>query len=106
MTHKELIFATAAALIPVVAQAQNSATPASAPSSISREAARTIIEAAVTYTRDIAKSRMAVVVLDKAGAYRLLGSDGWGRFLSREVRERQSVSLHHHAPEHAGSCRP
>ena len=67
MTHKALIFATTAVLVPVVTQAQNSATPASAPSSVSREAARTIIEAAITYTRDIPKSRMAVVVLDNAG---------------------------------------
>ena len=34
-----------------------------------------IIEAAIIYTRDIAKSRMAVVVLDNAG--HLVSSDAW-----------------------------
>jgi uncharacterized protein GlcG (DUF336 family) len=35
--------------------------------SISREEARTIIEAAIAYARDNTQSRMAVVVLDNAG---------------------------------------
>jgi uncharacterized protein GlcG (DUF336 family) len=61
-----LLFATAA-------QAQNSGTPSSAPSSISREGARIIIEAAITYARDIAKSRMTIIVLDDNG--HLVASD-------------------------------
>jgi uncharacterized protein GlcG (DUF336 family) len=74
MKYKVLFLAAMTLLAPPAAtQAQNSATPALAPSSISREDARSIIEAAITYTRDIAKSRMAVVVLDNAG--HLVSSD-------------------------------
>ena len=94
MTHKELIFATAAALMPVVAQGQNLATPVSAPSSISREAARTIIEAAITYTRDVAKSRMAVVVLDNAG--HIVSSDrmdGAAFYLEKFARGKAYLSI-------------
>src|SRR6478752_4364955 len=73
MKYKVLFLAAMTLLAPPAALAQNLATPALAPPSISREDARTIIEAAITYTRDIAKSRMAVVVLDNAG--HLVSSD-------------------------------
>jgi uncharacterized protein GlcG (DUF336 family) len=49
------------------AYAQVSGALSAAPLSISREDARTIIEAAIAYARDNTQSRMAVVVLDNAG---------------------------------------
>jgi glc operon protein GlcG len=73
MRHKALIFAAVAVLLATPSQAQNSGPPASAPSSISRDGARIIIEAAIAYARDIAKSRMAVVILDNSG--HLVSSD-------------------------------
>jgi len=62
-----MVLAAMALLFVSPARGQNSGAASSAPSSISREDARTIIEAAITYARDIAKSRMTVVVLDDTG---------------------------------------
>jgi uncharacterized protein GlcG (DUF336 family) len=73
MTCKKAILATMALLLAVPVHAQRSEAPSSAASSISREGARTIIEAAIAYARDTAKSRMAVVVLDNSG--HLVSSD-------------------------------
>jgi uncharacterized protein GlcG (DUF336 family) len=73
MKNKALIVAATALLLASPARAQNSGTPSSAPSSLSREGARTIIEAAITYARDVAKSRMTIVVLDDNG--HLVASD-------------------------------
>src|SRR3954454_1582490 len=73
MRYKALMLAATAVLLSGPAHAQNSGTPSSATSSLSREAARTIIEAAIAYARDTAKSRMAIVVLDNGG--HLVSSD-------------------------------